>query len=641
MLLKCQRHATALGGKELARSGETASHLGWIAVWLFSVHNLRRQGFSHKEDAVRSSFIAQRFLTRIKATGLHYENPRFEQVLAISRVFMGGTVLAVNLAHPWVPEPHNQLLIFMLLVYCVQSLGFWIWLVINPEPQLTFVKIMQTSDVVWPILLCLFGDPPNSQVFVFFLFALLTTAFRFGLYEAVLTAVASSLLLVVQQVMVAFGPKALSQLIYMPLNVSRLVLRCGFLLMTGFLLGYLAEREKELRAEIEFTNHLLSFTRVGRPLTEVVTEISVETARVFGAERIYGVVTQLNSSRLFRWDVEIGARPACQIKEIGAEEPGSDLMFAFPHTFYVQRRDAQHISVDAVDDEGRRLSASEISQLSLPIGEAKSALVVRIEVGREWNGRFVLVNGRLGRNRERELRFLQNVLRQLAPVLYSIYLFRRLRSRAGTMERARVARELHDTAIQSLISIEMQVDVLRRSANGHPQTAELERIQALLREEVLNMRELMHSMRPMEISPHQFLDFTAQLVERFRSDTGVEAQFVSELEEVTLPASACRELARVVQEGLVNVRKHSGAKSVYIRFGAQNGFWKLVIDDDGNGFPFSGRLTLTELDDLHRGPAVIKERVRAIGGDMVIESSPGHGSRLEITVPQKGYEFYG
>jgi signal transduction histidine kinase len=232
-------------------------------------------------------------------------------------------------------------------------------------------------------------------------------------------------------------------------------------------------------------------------------------------------------------------------------------------------------------------------------------------------------------------------LRQVAPALYSIYLFRRLRSRAGAMERARVARELHDTAIQSLISIEMQVDVLRRRSNGHPQTAELERIQHLLREEVLNLRELMLSMRPVEIGPDQFLDFVAQLVERFRNDTGLDVRFVSELEEVTLPASACRELVRVVQEGLVNVRKHSGAKSVYVRFGAQNGLWKLVIDDDGHGFPFSGRLTLGELDDLHRGPTVIKERIRSIGGDMVIESSPGHGSRLEITVPQKGYEFYG
>jgi signal transduction histidine kinase len=151
----------------------------------------------------------------------------------------------------------------------------------------------------------------------------------------------------------------------------------------------------------------------------------------------------------------------------------------------------------------------------------------------------------------------------------------------------------------------------------------------------------MQTMRPIEIGPHQFLDFIAQLVERFSRDTGVQARFVTELQEVTMPASTCRELARVVQEGMVNIRRHSGAQSAMVHFGAQNGFWKLVIDDDGRGFPFAGRFSLSELDDLRRGPAVIKERVRAVGGDLMIESTPGRGSRLEITVPQKGYEFYG
>jgi signal transduction histidine kinase len=205
-----------------------------------------------------------------------------------------------------------------------------------------------------------------------------------------------------------------------------------------------------------------------------------------------------------------------------------------------------------------------------------------------------------------------------------------------------VARELHDTVIQSLISVEMQIDVLRRRGDNDSRlSAELERIQELLRQEVLNLRELMQTMKPPDIGPHQFLDFIAQLVERFSRDTGVVARFVSELQEVSLPAATCRELARVVQEGLVNIRKHSGAQSAVVRFGAQNGWWKLVIDDDGKGFPFAGRFTLTELDNFHKGPTVIKERVRAVGGDMVIESHPGHGSKLEITVPQKGKELYG
>ena len=587
------------------------------------------------------SLFPPRFLTRVQAAGLQHENPRFERVLAVSRVFLGGTSLIIDLTNPLAPEPYNQLLIFLLVVYCVQSLGFLIWLLMNPDPGISFVKVMQLSDVFWPIAFCLFADPPNSLVFVFFLFALMTTAFRFGLYETVLTSVASALLLVFQETVVAFGPAVLNQLLYTRVDWSRLMLRCGFLLMSGFLLGYLAEREKELRAEIAFTNHLLSQARVGNRLSEVLIRISAELARVFGGEQVYEVVTQAASGRLYRWDIKELSQPVHEIRELGSTQHRVALMQQYPHTFYMKREKHGGIAIDAIDDEGRRLNPVELLDLPMPVEGAESVLAVKLEMGREWSGRFVLVNGRLGWNRDRELRFAQNVLGQVAPALYSIYLFRRLRSRAGAMERARVARELHDTAIQSLISIEMQVDVLRRRANGQPQSAELGHIQTLLREEVLNMRELMQSMKPMEIGPHQFLDFLAQLVERFRSDTGVDARFVSELQEVTLPASACRELARVVQEGLVNVRKHSAAASVYVRFGAQNGLWKLVIDDDGRGFPFTGRLTLTELDDLHRGPTVIKERVRAIGGDLVIESSPGHGSRLEITVPQKGYEFYG
>lgn len=590
---------------------------------------------------MRQSLFAPRFLTRLRDTGLQYESPRFDQVLGVSRVLLGGTALVVDLTRPLAPEPYNDLLILLLLVYTVQNLGFLIWLVMNPDPGRTFVRIMQASDVFWPIAFCLFTDPPNSLVFVFFLFALMTTAFGFGLFETVATAIGCTLVLILQETIVAFGPKGLSVLVYTPLSASRLILRCAFLLMSGYLLGYLAEREKELRAEIALTNHLLSLTRVGNRLSEVVMMISQELAQVFDGKRVYQLVTQVNSGRLFRWDIQLAPQPICDVREIEADPEGSGLLPNYPHTFYMRRRQDKGTVMDALDDEGRRINPSEFNELPMPVPDAESALVIKLDVGREWSGRFVLVNCRLGWNREREMRFAQNALRQVAPALYSMYLFRRLRSRAGAMERARVARELHDTSIQSLISIEMQVDVLRRRANGQPQTLELERIQQLLREEVLNLRELMQSMRPVEIGPHQFLDFIAQLVERFRSDTGVDARFVSELEEVALPASACRELARVVQEGLVNVRKHSGAKSVYVRFGAQDGLWKLVIDDDGGGFPFTGRRTLTELDDLHRGPAVIKERVRAIGGDMVIESSPGHGSRLEITVPQKGYEFYG
>jgi signal transduction histidine kinase len=108
-----------------------------------------------------------------------------------------------------------------------------------------------------------------------------------------------------------------------------------------------------------------------------------------------------------------------------------------------------------------------------------------------------------------------------------------------------------------------------------------------------------------------------------------------------MPQQVCREIARIVQEGLVNVRKHSRAHQVLVHLGASDNKWKLVIEDDGRGFPFTGRLSHLELDALGGGPLVIRERVRLIEGELAIESVRGRGSRLEISVPQKREGAYG
>ncbi len=592
---------------------------------------------------MRASPLAPRFLSRLRATGLQYEDPRVESVLAFSRAFLAVTSLIAWRVRPVNTASYYHLGFVLLVGYTLHSLLLLALLQKAPQPNRGLVLWTQASDIVWPAALCLFTDPPNSIFFVFFLFAMIAAAFRWGFVETMATAEISAALLLLQAAIVAFGPAWLHRLLFTTIEPTRLIMRCGFLLMTGFLLGFLAETEKELRAEIAITNRLLSTARVGGRFASVLQEVMSEIGRIFGGRQVYEVVAQCSTGRVFRWDVVLSQPPHARVQEIPSAQAASALMRAYPHTFFMQRKGAKNgCRMAAIDEEGRRLDLPDLRHLQMPVPDANSLLVIGNEMGGDWSGRLVVVDGRLGRHGERELRFAQNILRQVAPALYSVYVFRRFRSRAGAMERARVARELHDTAIQSLISIEMQIDVLRRRATADAHlAAQLEHIQNLLRQEVLNLRELMQSMRPIEIGPHQFLDFIAQLVERFSRDTGVQARFVSELQEVTMPAATCRELARVVQEGLVNIRRHSGARSAMVRFGTQNGSWKLVIDDDGQGFPFTGRFSLTELDDLRRGPTVIKERVRAVGGDLLIESTPGRGSRLEITVPQKGHESYG
>jgi signal transduction histidine kinase len=205
---------------------------------------------------------------------------------------------------------------------------------------------------------------------------------------------------------------------------------------------------------------------------------------------------------------------------------------------------------------------------------------------------------------------------------------------------ARFAGDLHDSALQALIAIEMQIDVLRRQAlaQANPLASELGRMQGLIREEVLKHRELMQRMNfeRLGLDSSTFIPFLKDMVERFQRETGISARLTSELNEVKMPTRICRELACIVQEGLVTARSHNTTQHVLVRLTASNSHWQVTIEDDGRGFPFSGRRSQADLEKMGYGrPFVILERVRLIGGELTAESNPGRGSRLVVTVPQR------
>jgi two-component system nitrate/nitrite sensor histidine kinase NarX len=259
----------------------------------------------------------------------------------------------------------------------------------------------------------------------------------------------------------------------------------------------------------------------------------------------------------------------------------------------------------------------------------------------KWLGRLTVYNPRRRCDPSTDLRFLEALVREAGPAVYSKYLVSRLRSRIQAMERGRLAQDLHDGIIQSLIGLEMEIDLLRRSqaAICRPPCPllDLGRLQDLFHNEIANLREEMQRVRPLEVEPARLLDSMAGTVDRFRQELGISASFVGECQEVTLPPRVCTELVRIVQEALANVRKHSGAHNVLVRFSRENGCYKLCVEDDGRGFRFTGRLSSAELEASSHCPLVIKERVRAISGELMIESVPGLGARLVILVPSTAY----
>jgi signal transduction histidine kinase len=260
---------------------------------------------------------------------------------------------------------------------------------------------------------------------------------------------------------------------------------------------------------------------------------------------------------------------------------------------------------------------------------------VPVQLDDDWSAYVILVDPALGVQREQMARFALKLATQIAPPLHDHYLARRLRTRAQALERSRIARDLHDGVTQSLLGLEMEVVVLQRRAIAEaPQLVpDLSRVHGIVRDEVVTVRELMEGIRVGDVESAGMLQHLTEVVDRFSRYTGIAARFVSDGRRPELSAYSRRQVARIVHEALVNVRKHSGADRVLVRADVDDGWWRLSIEDDGKGFSFAGRKTLDELVAQHQGPRTIVERLRIVGGDLAVESRPGFGARLEVAVP--------
>jgi signal transduction histidine kinase len=598
-----------------------------------------------------------RLFSRLRVPATPGEVRRIERWLASARVFLAISALVAiwmdpsELGYSWWAR-------WILGLYIVHGVSVMLLVRFRKESTPSFRLLVHAADITWPVLVTLFATGQGGgPFFLVFVFVLGASAYRWGLRETFGTAIATVALLWVESFAVGHGAAAgvdrfLARHHLPPLEVNisqfepkRLFMLSAYLLVMGLLLGYLAEQQKRLRSERAVTALILGRARVEAGLTGTLQEILSELLSMYGASRALIASQETNKYRVFVGEVRETGSGAERMRWLESQptdretylfESDADASLAVPHGDTYQ--------VISLDRDGVRLRSSNLPLTAFSnLYSFRALAAVSFLFGQEWWGRIFLLDPQFGGEREEELRFLQELVRQVGPAVYNVYLLRRLRQRAGAVERARVARELHDGAVQSLIAMEMQVDVLRRqgAAQSSPLTSDLGRIQGLLREEVLKLRELMQQMKSLDVDSSTFLRFLEDTVERFQRETGITARLVSEVDKVEIPQRVCRELARIVQEALVNVRKHSAAQQVLVRLSDNKERTQLIIEDNGKGFPFSGRLSQADLEKIGKGPMVIRERVRLIEGELTIESNPGQGSRLEISVPKHREAAYG
>jgi signal transduction histidine kinase len=577
------------------------------------------------------------------------ENLRTERWLATARVFLALWALIAL----WLdPEEVRSPWAYALLGFYIAHGTAILVLLRSPQQSTSPLRLLvHCVDVLWPALISPYTSGQNNPFFLFFVFVLAAAAYRWGLWETVMTAVASVSLLWLESVSFEEGiMRTLNtwsthhrlpvvQINILGIEPRQLFMESVYLIVMGLLLGYLAERQKKLSAEKDIVGRMLRLVRIDVGLAGSLSHIVRELLRLYGAKRALIVTRESRSHRCYVGELELdGAFPELRWADAGALASETYLRESVAISLHATRDAAKgQLRITGINSSGSLLRNVDptVVRAFADLHSFQSLAASFFSFSHELSGRIFLLEPNFPSATEEELGFLQDLVRQITPAIYNLYLLRRLRRKAGAAERARLVRELHDGAVQSLIGVEMQVDVLRR----HPPAAEsmmdeLERIQGLLREEVLNLRELMQEMKSTEVDDRRLAGFLRDTVQRFQRETGIAAQFVMDADEVILPQAVCRELARIAQEALVNVRKHSGAKQVLVQLLHEDAGWQLTVEDDGAGFPFVGRISQSELDATGRAPAIIRERVRLIQGDLTIESKPGKGSRIEVYVPQ-------
>ena len=577
------------------------------------------------------------------------ETRRVERWLATARVFLAvSTLVAIRmdpteLGHSWAA--------YGLFVFYMAN-GILILMLLRRRQQSTaaFRLLVHCGDIAWPALISLFAQGARSPFFLFFFFVLAAAAYRWGLWETLGTAVGEAVLLWIESFVIFHvwpqGSLPLRTLTGLHINVTdfqpqRLFMLSIYLIVMGILLGYLAEQQKHLRAEKAVVTGMLSRVRVEAGLTGTMEQIFQELLSMYGASRGIVASQEMHSKRVFVGEVSqanAGARPEFRWLESSPRD-AKIYLDGFPGDVCYASVKGDEWKTLALDYSGHQVEVSDLKALSQlhQVQSFQSVVTVSFLSGGEWRGRIFLYDPSWHGEKQEELRFLLDVVRQVGPAVYNVYLLHRLRRRTLAAERARFARELHDGAVQSLIAMEMQVDVVRRQAEANrPIGGELGRIQGLLREEVLKLRELMQQMKAIDVDSQRLLGVLKDTVERFQRETGINARFVTDVDELDMPQRVCREVLRIVQEGLVNVRKHSGARHALVRLACNGEKWTLTVEDDGKGFAFAGRYNEDQMEEAGKGPAIIKERVRLIAGELTVESNPGQGTRLEITVPRNG-----
>jgi signal transduction histidine kinase/ligand-binding sensor domain-containing protein len=211
---------------------------------------------------------------------------------------------------------------------------------------------------------------------------------------------------------------------------------------------------------------------------------------------------------------------------------------------------------------------------------------------------------------------------------------RQIRSRFAAVldERARLAREIHDTLAQGFVGISSQLDAVAMCMpdDSPPARKYLDMARRMARH---SLTEARRSVMDLRASVLEGQDLAAALESGMRiwtAGAGIDVKVEVSGPQAPLPEEMEQQLLRIAQEAVTNIVKHAGATSIWIKLHTEAKRLFLRVVDNGHGFEQGGAFSS---QDGHFGLIGMRERAERLGGELRLVSHPGEGTQVEVMAP--------
>jgi len=203
-------------------------------------------------------------------------------------------------------------------------------------------------------------------------------------------------------------------------------------------------------------------------------------------------------------------------------------------------------------------------------------------------------------------------------------------------ERQKIAVDLHDDVAQNLYVAMMACDNILRSASEKPVdiNQDLNNLRETISKSLRSVREVSYNLKPSGLDRLGLVLALEELVENFSTNYNMEISFQSTgMQKVKLDFDIEINIYRIIQESLNNIRKHAEANEIGIKLISVFPNIILRIEDDGKGFDIDKR-RIEAAEEKRMGLDGMESRVRALKGEINIQSSIGAGTKIMVKVPQ-------